>query len=275
MPISETGKKPPATVGARDAAQGNPAGIGTIVSVLVLWYVLTTLIPVVNTARLPAPGEVWDAFKQIAFTGYADAKLHEHVLQSCKRVLMGFFAAVSIGVPLGIAMGWSRSVEAFVNPVFLLIRPIPPLAWIPLAIVWAGLGDAGKVFVIWFSAFVPSVINSYTGVRTIEPYLIEAAATLGVTRGRFVREVLVPGALPHIFTGLRLSLQASWTALVAAELIGALSGLGEVLNAAAQDIFAAMIMVGMIFVGLCGAAMALVLAWLERRAMPWRAEGQV
>jgi taurine transport system permease protein len=170
-------------------------------------------------------------------------------------------------------MGWSRNTEAYVNPVFLLIRPIPPLAWIPLAIVWAGLGDAGKVLVIWFSAFVPSVINSYTGVRAIEPYLIEAAATLGATRGRFVREVLVPGALPYVFTGLRLSLQASWTALVAAELIGALSGLGEVLNAAAQDIFAAMVMVAMIFVGLCGAAMSLVLAWLERRAMPWRAEG--
>ena len=261
--------------GARARGRGNLTGIGVIVSVLVLWYVLTTLIPVINTARFPAPGEVWYAFKQIAFTGYADARLYQHVVQSCKLVLMGFVVAVSIGVPLGMAMGWSRSVEAFVNPVFLLIRPIPPLAWIPLAIVWAGLGDAGKVLVIWFSAFVPAVINSYTGVRTIEPFLIEAAATLGVTRSRFIREVLVPGSLPHVFTGLRLSLQASWTALVAAELIGALAGLGEVLNAAAQDIYAAMIMVGMIFVGLCGAAMALVLAWLERRAMPWRADGRV
>jgi taurine transport system permease protein len=273
MPISEASKKALPPAGARAPSRDNVTGIGVLVSVFVLWYVLTTLIPVVDTARFPAPGEVWDAFKQIAFTGYADAKLHQHVLQSCKLVLMGFFAAVSIGVPLGIAMGWSRNTEAYINPVFLLIRPIPPLAWIPLAIVWAGLGDAGKVLVIWFSAFVPSVINSYTGVRTIEPHLIEAAATLGATRGRFVREVLVPGALPYVFTGLRLSLQASWTALVAAELIGALSGLGEVLNAAAQDIFAAMVMVAMIFVGLCGATMALVLAWLERRAMPWRTEG--
>ena len=139
-------------------------------------------------------------------------------------MLLGFAAATLVGVPLGLAMGWSRACEAFVNPTFLLLRPIPPLAWIPLAIVWLGLGDAAKVLVIWFAAFVPAVINSYAGVRSIEPYLIEAARTLGVSRGMLVREVLIPGAMPMIFTGLRLSLQACWTTLVAAELIGAIAG---------------------------------------------------
>ena len=95
-------------------------------------------------------------------------------------VLLGFAAAVAIGVPLGLVMGWSRRAEALVNPAFLLMRPIPPLAWIPLAIVWLGLGDAAKVLVIWFAAFVPSVINSYAGVRAIEPHLLEAARTLGI-----------------------------------------------------------------------------------------------
>ena len=249
----------------------NLLGLASFLTVLALWYVFTTLVPLVNTARFPAPAEVWAAFVQVATRGYADARLHQHVLQSCRLVLIGFFCAISIGVPLGLAMGWSRRVEALANPAFLLLRPIPPLAWIPLAIVWLGLGDGGKVLVIWFSAFVPAVINSYTGVRTIEPYLVEAAETLGVGRVRFVFEVLIPGALPHIFTGLRLSLQASWTALVAGELVGALYGLGQVLNAAAQDIFAAMIMVGMVFVGLCGAGMTWLLGCAERAAMPWRA----
>jgi taurine transport system permease protein len=238
--------------------------------VLVAWYVATTATGLISPARFPAPKEVWDALKQIALAGYADAKLHEHILHSVKLVLMGFTAAVAIGVPLGLAMGWSRTVEALANPAFLLIRPIPPLAWIPLAIVWLGLGDAAKVLVIWFAAFVPSVINSYAGVRSIEPHMIEAARMLGVSRWMLVREVLVPGALPMIFTGLRLSLQACWTTLVAGELIGAVAGLGRLLQQASLDIFPAMILVGMVGVALCGGLMTRALGWLERRVMPWR-----
>lgn len=236
---------------------------------LALWYVLTAT-GVIAAARFASPKEFWAALAQISVQGYADAKLWQHVLQSCKLVLMGFAVAVSVGVPLGLAMGWSKRVEAFFNPGFLLLRPIPPLAWIPLAIVWLGLGDAAKVMVIFVAAFVPSVINSYTGVRSIEPHLIEAARTLGVKRAAFVFEVLVPAAMPHIFSGLRLSLQAAWTTLVAGELVGALHGLGQVLNAAAQDIFPAMILVGMVFVGLSGAAMTWLLGLAETRAMPWR-----
>ena len=126
--------------------------------------------------------------------------------------------------------------------------------------------------VIWFAAFVPVVINSYAGVRTIDPHLIEAARMLGVPRWMFIREVLIPGALPMIFTGLRLSLQACWTTLVAAELIGAIAGLGHVLSQAALDIFPAMIVVGMIGVAVSGAAMTALLGAIERRALPWRAD---
>lgn len=236
-----------------------------------LWYALTTLTGVISPARFATPGEVWTALVQITVQGYADAKLWQHVLQSCKLVLVGFLVAVAVGVPLGLAMGWSKRAEAFTNPIFLSLRPIPPLAWIPLAIVWFGLGDAAKIMVLFVAAFVPSVINTYTGVRAMEPHLVEASATLGVRRWTFVREVLVPGALPHIFSGLRLSLQASWTTLVAAELVGALFGLGQVLSAAAQDIFPAMILVGMIFVGVCGGVMTWLLGLVEKRAMPWRA----
>jgi taurine transport system permease protein len=140
-----------------------------------------------------------------------------------------------MGILLGILMGANKKVEAFVNPIFLTLRPIPPLAWIPLAIVWLGLGNSAKVMVIYVAAFVPAVINSFTGVRSIEVPQREAAAMLGIGRFAYYREVLIPGALPLIFTGLRLSLQASWTTLVAAELVGATLGLGSILNQAAQD----------------------------------------
>ena len=246
-------------------------GVATVAALCVAWFVMTTVTGAISPGRFPAPSEVWQAARQITMQGYADARLHEHVLHSVKLVLLGFVAAIAVGVPLGLAMGWSRRAEALVNPVFLLLRPIPPLAWIPLAIVWLGLGDAAKVLIIWFAAFVPAVINSYSGVRAIEPHLIEAARTLGVPRTMFVREVLIPGALPMIFTGLRLSLQACWTTLVAGELIGAIAGLGHVLYQASLDIFPAMIVVGMAAVAVTGAAMTALLGAVERRAMPWRA----
>jgi NitT/TauT family transport system permease protein/taurine transport system permease protein len=246
------------------------AGVATFVVLFAAWYVLTTLTQAISPGRFPSPSEVGDALRQIALTGYADARLHEHVLHSVKLVLYGFAAATLFGLPLGLAMGSSRSIEAFANPAFLLIRPIPPLAWIPLAIVWLGLGDAAKVLIIWFAAFVPAVINSYSGVRAIEPYLVEAARMLGASRTMMIREVLVPGALPMIFTGLRLSLQACWTTLVAGELIGAIAGLGHVLYQSSLDIFPAMIVVGMAAVAVTGAAMTLLLGAIERRAMPWR-----
>src|SRR3954465_1365308 len=157
-------------------------GVATFVLLVGVWYALTTLTQTIGPGRFPSPAESFDALKQIALTGYADARLHEHVLHSVKLVLLGFAAAVIVGVPLVLAMGWIRSFEAFPNPAFLLVRPIPPLAWIPLAIVWLGLGDGAKVLIIWFAAFVPAVINSYTGVRAIEPHLIEAAQMLGVPR---------------------------------------------------------------------------------------------
>jgi NitT/TauT family transport system permease protein/taurine transport system permease protein len=245
-------------------------GVGTFVALTVAWYVSTSVTHVIAPVYFPTPAEVAEALRQITVQGYADGRLHEHFLHSSKLVLMGFAAAVSIGVPLGLLMGWSRRAEALVNPVFLLIRPIPPLAWIPLAIVWLGLGDAAKVLVIWFAAFVPAVINSYAGVRSIEPHLVEAASSLGVRGPMLAREVLLPGALPLVFTGLRLSLQACWTTLVAGELIGAIVGLGHVLYQAGLDLFPAMIVVGMAGVAVAGGLMTTALGWIERRAIPWR-----
>jgi taurine transport system permease protein len=241
-----------------------------LLGVVLVWQLLTATTGIISPARFATPAEFGSALRQIAIEGYSNGQLHEHALRSIGLVTMGFLVASSIGVALGLAMGASRTTEAFVNPVFLLLRPIPPLAWIPLAIVWLGLGNEAKLMVIFVSAFVPSVINSYTGVRQIDRALLEASAMLDARGWRYWREVLVPGALPSIFTGLRLSLQASWTTLVAAELVGAVAGLGQILNQAAQDIYPAMILVGMCSVALCGWLMTQGLGWVERRVMPWR-----
>jgi NitT/TauT family transport system permease protein/taurine transport system permease protein len=243
--------------------------VATLAALIGLWFLLTTVTGAVTGGRFPSPAEFWSSLVQINTRGYAGAGLVSHALHSVKLVAMGFLVAIATGVPLGLWMGWSRKVEALVNPVFLIIRPIPPLAWIPLAILWLGLGDAAKIMVIWFSAFVPSVINAFTGVRNIDRPVIEAARMLGTPRWRLISEVIAPAASPMIFTGLRLSLQASWTTLVAAELVGALVGVGFVLNMAQQDIYPGMILVGMLTVGLLGWGTTVLLGMAERRALAW------
>ena len=245
-------------------------GAATVGVLLVAWYGLTTLSGAISPARFPSPAELVQAGRQIAERGYAGGTLDKQVWHSSRLVLLGFLVAAGTGVPLGLWMGWSRRAEALLNPTFLLIRPIPPLAWIPLAIVWFGLGDDAKVFVIWFAAFVPALINSYTGVRSLDPTLLAAARVHGASTRRLLVDVAIPGAMPMIFTGLRLSLQASWTTLVAAELVGAFFGLGRVLIIASRDIYPAMIAFAMVWVGLLGAAMTAALGLVERAAIPWR-----
>jgi NitT/TauT family transport system permease protein/taurine transport system permease protein len=250
--------------------QGMAIGAATLAGLALLWQAATVWLGWIDPIRFPSPAQFWAALNQIATRGYGGGTLLVQCWHSLKLVLMGFAVAVATGVPLGLAMGWSQRVEAFVNPIFLVIRPIPPLAWIPLAIVWLGLGDAAKIMVIWFSAFVPSVINTWTGVRNLDATLVAAARVHGARTRQLLFDVAIPGALPMIFTGLRLSLQASWTTLVAAELVGAFFGLGRVLNIAYQDINPPMIAVAMVFVGLLGAATTRALELAERRAMPWR-----
>ncbi|WP_336488733.1 ABC transporter permease [Methylobacterium nigriterrae] len=244
-------------------------GATTLLVLALAWYVATTGLGLISAGRFPAPGDVGAAAAQAFGRGYPDATLVVHVLHSLKLVFLGFTVSVALGVPVGMLMGWSRTAEALINPIFLLLRPIPPLAWIPLAILWLGLGDGAKVMVIFLAAFPPAVISTHTGIRAVSPAIVEAAQMLGTPRARFVAEVLAPAAAPMIFTGLRLSLQASWTTLVAAELVGSLAGLGYVLNVAQQDLYPGMILVGMAAVGVLGAASTALLGLAERRAVGW------
>lgn len=244
-------------------------GLSAILGILVLWFALTRWLGIIPAGRFPTPADFWAALKQIELRGYAGGRLHDHALHSLRLIIISFIVAVGTGIPLGLLMGWNRKAEALINPIFTLIRPIPPLAWIPLAILWLGLGDAAKVMVIWFAAFVPSVINAHVGVRNIDKSVIEAARMLGTPPLRLVLEVIVPGALPMIFTGLRLSLQASWTTLVAAELVGAMVGIGFVLNVAQQDIYPAMILVGMLAAGVLGWFTTFILGLVEKSVLSW------
>jgi len=246
------------------------AASATLFVVCAAWWLLTDVTHAISAGRFPGPSDVMKAAIQIGKPpGYGGAVIWAHVGASLALVTAGFIVAAATGVPLGLAMGRSRRIEAFLNPVFLTIRPIPPLAWIPLAIVWFGLGPVAKIFVVWFAAFVPSSINTYAGVRNVDPVLIAAARVHGASEARVLSKVIFPASLPMIFSGLRLSLQASWTTLVAAELVGAFIGLGHVLTVASTDIYPGMIFYAMAWVALCGSLMTVALGIAERRATPW------
>jgi len=240
------------------------------VFLFICWYLATGVFHLIAPVRFPSPLDVYQAFVQLVGIGYADADLRTHVIDSLRRVLLGYAFAIVTAIPLGIAMGLSRSIDGIVNPVFQLLRPIPALAWIPLAILWFGLGTEAQVFVIALAAFAPLVINTYTGVRTVSPTLVAAARVHGASAYDVLIGVVIPSALPMIFTGLRISLQVCWMALVAAELVGSESGLGHIMIIGERDLNSAMIAAGMICVTVLGASLTVGLSIVERQVMPWR-----
>jgi ABC-type nitrate/sulfonate/bicarbonate transport system permease component len=245
----------------------------SVIFVIGVWSVLTSLGKVIPPAFLPAPQNIITDFFRVLKSAYVGHTLIGHTLVSLQIVLGGFFLAVGIGVPLGIMMGWFKRIEAVVDPIFQLIRPIPPLAWIPLSLLWFGIGFKSKIFVIWLSAFVPCVINSYTGIRLTEPLLIKAALGLGVKRQRdLLREVAIPSALPVILGGIRIGLGAAWMTLVAAELLASDAGLGYMMQMARRALEPSVIILGMLVIGILGALMARALRVLEKRICPWVGE---
>jgi taurine transport system permease protein len=202
--------------------------------------------------------------------GYAGATRWGHILSSLELVLLGFTVAAATGTPLGLLMGRSRVAHAYLNSIFQLIRPIAPIAWIPLTILWFGLGTPAKVFVVWLAAFAPIVINTITGARNIDPVLIAAAKVHGASRRHILFDIVIPGSMPTIFTGLRVSLQACWMVLVASELVGSFTGLGHIMIIATRDLNPGMIFIAMACVSILGVLSNLALAQVEHWVIPWR-----
>jgi ABC-type nitrate/sulfonate/bicarbonate transport system permease component len=245
-------------------------GAVSVAAALGFWFVLTSVARVIPPAFLPPPQNILTDFWRILGTPYVGHTLIGHTLVSLQIVLGGFFSAVLIGIPLGVLMGWFKRIESIVDPLFQLLRPIPPLAWIPLSLLWFGIGIRSKIFVIWLSAFVPCVINSYTAIRLTEPLLVKAALGLGVTRQRdLLREVAIPSALPVILGGVRIGLGSAWMTLVAAELLASDAGLGYMMQMARRALEPSVIILGMLIIGVLGAAMARGLRALEKRICPW------
>jgi ABC-type nitrate/sulfonate/bicarbonate transport system permease component len=238
---------------------------------LLIWYLCTSVFNLVSTIIIPSPYMVLKAFIfKLTSPNPDTGTLFEHIWASLQVALAGFCLGVVIGVPLGIIMGWYRRFDLFIKPIFDLMRPIPPIAWIPLMILWLGIGIKAKAVIIFFTAFIPCVINSYTGIKQTSSVHIWVAQTFGASNFTILKKVAIPTALPTIFTGMRTSLMLAWTSLVAAELLAATRGLGFMIQAARMMARTDILVVGMFTIGGIGALLAFLLGLIEKRFVKGR-----
>ncbi|MGX6979174.1 ABC transporter permease [Vagococcus elongatus] len=239
----------------------------SLLVVIFIWIFVTDISHAVSPLILPSPIKVIQTFvyKLQGGTIPDGASLLNHIASSLKVALGGFLAGVIIGVPLGIGMAWNQKFERIAKPLFDLIRPIPALAWIPLMILWLGIGYASKVGIVFFASVISATVNSYTGIRRTSEVHLWVAQTFGATRNQMLFKIAIPTAMPLIFTGLRLALGSSWVALVAAELVAATSGLGYMIQMGRMLGRPDIIIVGMLTIGVIGLLMSKVLEFLQKK----------
>lgn len=240
----------------------------TLVGLFLAWEAVTRL-GLVAPLFLPAPEAVAARFVAILRDGYGDAALGRHLGASLGRVFAALALAAAIGVPVGLAIGASPLGRGVFDPLLEILRPIPPLAYLPLIVIWCGIGEPSKVLVIAIAMLAPIALSTAAGVRGANPDRLRAARALGASRGQVLRHVVLPGALPQILIGLRIALGAGWTTLVAAELIAATEGLGFMIQSAANFLDTETVVLGIVVIAAVAFALELAVRRLETALVPW------
>ena len=237
----------------------------SVAGLLLIWELCTDVLKLAGPNVMPSPLKVFNSLiYKLSNTAPDGATLLQHIGASLQVALSGYAAGVIIGIPLGIVMAWYRRADLFVRPLFDLLRPMPPIAWIPVMIIFLGIGVASKAAIIFLSAFVPCVLNAYTGIKQTSPVHIWVAQTFGASRTRILFKVAIPSALPNIFTGLSVSLSCAWSALVAAELLASSKGLGYMIQINRMFGRPDLIIAGMLTIGVFGAVLSLILNRLQK-----------
>lgn len=295
------------TFGDASAVTGNVfVGMLTIVFLIIVWYLLTKVwgisdafrataldngwndvelltncedaadcsyTQILNRRTMPAPWDVVTAFGDLWSEGFRNVTLWDHTWFSLKRVFMGLTLGVLLGVPVGLAMGLSNTLRGMFDPVVELLRPVPPLAFIALIIVWFGIFEKSKVAILFFAAFWIMIIAARAGVQGVQLSKVHAAYSLGASKPQILMRVILPNALPEIITGLRVSLGVCWGTLVAAEIVAANEGLGAMTWTASKFLRMDVVVVGIIVIGLMGFAMDVLMRKIEAKLIPWRGKG--
>ena len=237
---------------------------------LLIWEIVSDT-GIANSRYLAAPSTILKLFiTKLTDPNPDGAVLGVNILASLQVSLTGFFLAIIIGIPLGLLMGWYGGFESFIRPIFELIRPIPPVSWIPLTIVWLGIGLPAKAFIVFFSAFVPCVINAYTGIKQTSPVLINFAKTCGASNFTIFWKIGIPSSMTMVFAGVRVALGNAWATLVAAEMLAASSGLGYMILMGRQFARPDLILLGIVIIGIIGVIFTAILSKVENKVLGWK-----
>jgi len=219
---------------------------------------------------LPSPEKVWGRLIEIASEGYRGFTLAEHVGYSLMRVLVGFFLGVLFGVPLGFAMGLNSWLRGWFDPIVEFMRPVPPLALIPLIIIWFGIGENGKMILLFLASLWIMTIGARSGVSGVAIQKVHAAYSLGASKWQLLSKVIFPNALPDIFTAARVSMGVCWGTVVAAELVAASQGAGMMIMVASKFTLTDIVIMGIIVIGVIGYSIDILMRWAENKLVPWK-----
>lgn len=219
---------------------------------------------------LAQPHVVVQQMYKLTQVNFAGTNLWGHIWASTRRVLIGFAMASVIAVPLGLFMALNKYVNSLVKPLFDLLKPMPPIAWVSLAILWFGIGETAKVFIIVLGTFVPCLLNAYNGIRLINEELYDVVRVLGGSRKDEIFQVSFPAAFPAIFAGLQISLSIAWTCVLAAELMNARDGIGFLIKRGMDTHKPELVLSGMILIAICAWSTTHIVVLLERKLCPWK-----
>ena len=277
--------------GAPGSGKSTGISVVTIAIILGAWWLITEL-ELIRPLFLPGPELVFSKFLKISCydhymesflvfigartevpaecKGFSENALHQHILWSLYRVFSSFLLAVVTAIPIGIAMGMSRIARGVFDPPIEFYRPIPPLAYLPLTIIWFGIGDFAKIFLIYLACFAPLAISARAGVRSCSIEQIHAAYSMGASKNQVIWHVVVKAALPEILTGMRISIAFGWTTLVAAEMVAAKAGIGVMVLNAARFLATDIVFLGIVVIGLVAFLFDALMRWVERLLVPWK-----
>jgi NitT/TauT family transport system permease protein len=230
------------------------------IAIVIIWAILTTYTGIIPSYLIPSPHQVLIAFENLL----ANGTLITDTLDTLTRVLLGFLLATIVAIPLGILIGWSKLADNLSSLIIGILRPIPPIAWIPFAILWFGVGLGSAVFIIFLGSFFPILINTVDGVKRADKVYIESSYTLGASTLQTIKKVAVWAALPNIITGLKIGVGIGLMCTVAAEMIGSDNGLGYMILTATSMLDSASAIVGMLVIGLIGLGFDYIFSRMER-----------
>ncbi|MHB8276071.1 MAG: ABC transporter permease [Candidatus Humimicrobiaceae bacterium] len=231
-----------------------------------IWLVASTN----NPAFIPSPIDAFNRFIQLLLHPISKMSIFGHIGISLRRVLSALGIASVLGITFGLFLGWNKTFYNIFNPVFAMLRPIPPLAWIPLISLWFGIGEFPKILIVFIGSFVAIVINTYTGVKMVDPFIVDVGRSFGVEGRHLMFEIIIPSSLPAIFAGIKTSVSTGWMCILAAEMIASRAGLGFLIMRGMDSTDIPLIIVGMVLVGVTGAFISLSLTYIERWVCPWK-----